>query len=145
MKKIIPILLAVSLIIVGGVALSRRTQTSETNQTLMALPTPKSDAETATQDTNDTGLTIDEPVKEITLTVANPIHNSTVTTASITIKGNTTPNADVFINEYETKADATGLFRYTMTLDEGENIIIIVANDENGNLAEEELIVNYEP
>lgn len=145
MKKIAPILLILSIAIVGAVAFSRRTHDPADNQSLMALPTPKKDQTSTATGDDDTGLTINEPVKEITLTITAPASGSTTANASIVVKGKTIPRAEVFINEYSLKADNAGNFAYTVSLDEGENIIIVVANDENGNLAEAELIVNYQP
>ncbi len=77
------------------------------------------------------------------LTVSSPTNGSSVTSGSITIKGKTAPNADVFVNESEAKADANGNFSVTVSLDEGENYFVIVANDSVGNAAETELTVTY--
>lgn len=149
MKKVTSIALILSLLVIVGVAaFSRRTSTPSNTTSLMALPTPKSGGNSTTDsalEDTDTGLTISEPVKEIMLTMTSPANGSTTTNASTVVRGKTVPNAEVFINEYSLKADGSGNFSYTVTLDEGENIIIVVANDENGNLAEAELIVNYQP
>ena len=81
---------------------------------------------------------------QITLTVTSPANNATVTSGTVTVRGKTVPNADVFVNDTETKADASGNFSAFVTLDEGENSIIIVANDANGNTAEQEIMVTSE-
>ena len=65
-------------------------------------------------------------------------------TPSVTVTGKSFPYAEVFINDTEIKADASGNFTAPVTLDEGENIISVMANDENGNSAEQEITVTYE-
>jgi hypothetical protein len=82
--------------------------------------------------------------KEIPLTVTSPIEGSTVATEKVAVKGTTSANAEVFVNETELKANAKGEFSTTITLDEGDNIISIVANDEDGNSSEQEVTVTYE-
>ena len=80
----------------------------------------------------------------LTLEVTSPINNSTVNTVSTLVKGKTSPNAEVFVNEKELKADSNGEFSTTVTLEEGENYILVSANDEQGNYAEKEVMVNLE-
>jgi cytoskeletal protein RodZ len=81
---------------------------------------------------------------EIALTIISPTNGATVTTAKVVVTGKTKPNAEVFVNDEETVADASGNFSVTLSLDEGDNPIVISANDDNGNVAEKELIVNYD-
>jgi hypothetical protein len=51
----------------------------------------------------------------------------------------------VYVNEFELIADAQGNFVQSMRLDEGENIIIVFANDADGNAAEEQLTITFVP
>ncbi|MEK7521998.1 MAG: hypothetical protein AAB569_00305, partial [Patescibacteria group bacterium] len=62
----------------------------------------------------------------------------------INISGKTIPNAFIFINEQELKADVNGVFASATTLDEGENYILIVASDDLGNSVEKDILVNLE-
>lgn len=80
---------------------------------------------------------------QITLTVTSPANNATVTSGTVIVRGKTVPNADVFVNDAETKADASGNFSASLTLDEGENPIVVVANDTNGDTAEQNILVTY--
>jgi hypothetical protein len=80
---------------------------------------------------------------QITLSVTSPLNNATVTSPALTVRGKTAPNAEVFVNDAETKADAGGNFFASITLDEGENPVVIVANDANGNSAEQDIMVTY--
>lgn len=84
------------------------------------------------------------PVSQITLEVTEPANNSIVSNSSVMVKGKTSPGADVFINEKELKADSSGNFSTSLNLDEGENYILVSANDSNGNFSEKEIIVNLE-
>lgn len=80
---------------------------------------------------------------EITLTVISPADGATVTNPTLTVRGSTVPGAEVFINDLETVADASGNFSVRLTLDEGENPVVIFANDADGNTAETYLTVTY--
>ena len=80
---------------------------------------------------------------EITLTITSPADGAIVTSAFVTVKGKTAPRAEVFINDISMVADANGNFSANVTLDEGENPIVIFANDADGNVAEKELTVTY--
>lgn len=66
------------------------------------------------------------------LTVTSPQDKSEVTTPSITVSGTTASGADVSINDRDLKADVKGKFSTTITLDSGDNYILIVASNENG-------------
>ena len=66
---------------------------------------------------------------EFFLKVDSPQDGTTVTESTISVSGKTKSYADVFINELETKADDDGVFSVNLTLEEGENIIIITAGD----------------
>lgn len=84
-------------------------------------------------------------VKEqsISLVITAPKNNTTVSSPTITVKGKTVPKADVFVNEKETTADTTGNFSLSYTLEEGENSILVIANDADGNASEAELTIAY--
>jgi hypothetical protein len=81
----------------------------------------------------------------ITLTVTSPVDNSQVQTSTVAVTGKTVPNAEVSVNDKDIKANATGVFSVTISLDEGENPIMVVANDANGNAAEQEITITYIP
>jgi hypothetical protein len=66
-----------------------------------------------------------------------------VTTPTLVIKGVTSPKADVFVNDSEVTADAQGNFTTQITLDEGENTLVVTSNDASGSFAEKDIIVTY--
>ncbi len=80
----------------------------------------------------------------ITLSVTSPVSGATLSSGNITVKGKTLPNAEVFINDQSTKADTEGNFSLNLTLDEGENNLVVTANDAEGNVAEQNLSVNIQ-
>lgn len=82
--------------------------------------------------------------EKIFLQVNEPKNNITVSNPIINISGKTIPNAYIFINEQELKADINGGFSSATTLEEGENYILIVASDDLGNSVEKDILVNLE-
>lgn len=79
----------------------------------------------------------------LVLNIESPKDGESVDTATIIVSGTTIPNAEVFVNEFETVADNSGKFSATVNLDNGENVINVVVNDENGNFVEKDLTVVY--
>ena len=92
---------------------------------------------------NVPGQSVPAATNALALSISTPADGATLTAAKLTVRGTTTPKAEVFINELEMRADAAGSFSGTLTLDEGENLIVVMANDENGNVAEKDLTVFY--
>ena len=78
------------------------------------------------------------------LTIASPQDNSVVTTPRITVSGTTAPGADVSVNEKDLLANSAGKFTTTLTLEEGQNYILVTAASETGFAAWEGTIA-YEP
>jgi len=130
---LVVVLLGIGFIVIrgkkNGIA-SPQTQNTGTETTQAALQA------------NATPTSAPEPL-QIALTVDSPANNSTVTTSSVTVSGRTTPNADVFVNDTELKANAAGDFSTSVQLDEGDNTLVVGANDSNGNYSEKEITVTY--
>jgi hypothetical protein len=110
---------------------------------------------TATQQTTEGAPVMTEGVQEqmkqesytngISLQITRPQPNTMVNSSTVTVEGKTSPNAEVFVNDAEVKADKTGNFSASITLDEGENPIVVTANDSEGNNAEQQILVTYQP
>lgn len=83
-------------------------------------------------------------VSEIALEILEPKNGAVVSQSSILIRGKTSPKAEVFVNDTAAKADAQGNFAISVVLEEGDNTILVIANDEKGNYAEKELMVTLE-
>lgn len=63
----------------------------------------------------------------------------------ITVQGQTDPGNNIIINDRHTVTDADGKFRYRIRLNDGENIIQIIALDNAGNQTQLERKVTYAP
>lgn len=81
----------------------------------------------------------------LTLKIISPADNSTIPFADIELQGQTSPAAEVFINELETIADDQGNFSFNLKLIEGENELAVAATDDEGNFAESILTITYTP
>ena len=77
------------------------------------------------------------------LEVSSPVNGVTVDKGVLEVIGKTVPGAEVFVNEVQAKVDKDGNFRQRVTLQEGENFILITAGNETGD-AEIERTVYYE-
>jgi hypothetical protein len=160
MKKNILIIIPILLIIIGGLFFLYRMQ--KTNNALNlgmgnSGTEPQQQATTPTDISTNTKSQITpsplntiQPTPDVSknnqfkLTVTSPINNALVTTTSINVIGTTIPKAEVSVNEADTIADAKGNFSAKITIDEGDNFIAVVATDENGNIAEQDLSVTYQ-
>ncbi len=103
------------------------------------VPTVQTSIGTSSEATRE----IPSVVKTLPLVVNSPVDGATVTSASLSVRGKTAPLAEVFINDVETRADASGNFTAQITLDEGENTVVVMVNDADGNVVEKELTVTY--
>ena len=75
------------------------------------------------------------------LTVTQPADNSIINADKLEVRGHTTPGAVVSVNGEMAVADTEGIFAVTLTLEEGPNIIEVIASDEEGNEARTSLTV----
>ena len=99
------------------------------------------------QITNQTSLNQEEiptakPVaKRLILEIIEPKDNVTYNNPSIKVFGKTKANVEIYVNDIQTKADEKCYFSLNYNLDEGENLLTITANDQDGNYAEKEITV----
>jgi hypothetical protein len=80
---------------------------------------------------------------QITLKIISPTDGATVSSSSIVVKGITSPFAEVFVNDSEITADKNGNFSVNMAMEDGDNYIVVVATDPDGNSAETEINLTY--
>lgn len=85
------------------------------------------------------------PKNQVSLIISSPKNNQTVSSPNLTVSGSTVSNADVSVNDKDLSADSKGNFSTTVTLDEGENEILVVTSDESGNFSEQTVLVTYTP
>jgi large repetitive protein len=84
---------------------------------------------------------------KISLVITSPVNGAILDSTNVTVKGKTTPKADVFVNDQEGVADANGNFSISIGLDEGNNLITVSANDADGNVSQQDLnvtVVSFE-
>lgn len=142
MKTIIPIVIVIILLAAGVFAVKSARKSAVT------LPVLTQNTQVGKSNSVADSPVSNQPDNQaagIALTITEPLDKSTVNSSSIIIKGKTSPYADIFVNDSELKAGSDGNFSTNLTLDEGENTIDIAANDDEGNNAEKELTVTYQP
>lgn len=83
-----------------------------------------------------------KPVEQgLTIEINQPKDGDVFQQSPIKVSGKTKVGAEVFINDQQTKADNNGNFSVDLVLDEGQNEIVVAANDELGNYVEKTLAV----
>jgi len=90
-------------------------------------------------------ITSPTPAASIFLNIAEPEDESITADSTVTVKGQTTSNAVLSVNANLVAVDASGSFAVTVALDEGPNVLDIIATDEDGNGANVQLVVSYAP
>lgn len=76
------------------------------------------------------------------LNISEPVDAATLTTNTVTVKGQTQPGATLSVNDQMGIADDQGNFNVPISLDDGIGAIDIIAIDDNGNQGEVLLLVN---
>jgi len=143
MKNTKLVFIALGIIILAAVF--RKTSNSTIQKNLNLTPTQTQVSETPTPSNRDQTLLSRVPtVTQITLTVTDPKNQEVVSSSPVVVKGKTVADAQVFVNDAETKADSGGYFSVSLPIDEGENEIVIVANNDNGEYAEQTITVALE-
>jgi hypothetical protein len=153
MKKYMIILVAMVVVIAGGLVFLYMSNQSQSSKTANSSLTPTVSASQPTKVPAPTAppAVVASPtssvpvVPSLTLTVSQPVTGSTVNTPSVSVKGTTSPGAEVFVNDNSLTADSKGIFSSNVTLEEGENYILVLANDDKGASAEQEILVTYTP
>lgn len=134
---------------VGGFAIYRTVQNRNSQAGYLSQPSltsPKNLKGPVPQTPESVPVIDDKPISgTIKLTVTTPTDGQVLLTPKVTVTGETVPNADVSINDTETKANTSGKFQVSITLDEGNNPIYIFSSDQDGNFAEWQGSVTYTP
>ncbi len=138
-------LLILVTVAVGGFAIYRTIQNrNPQNANFLSQPPLTSPGNIETPTSPTTPVVEDQPTSNnLRLTVTSPKDGQQFTSSSATIVGETEPNADVSVNDKEIKANASGKFQTTITLDDGDNPIYIFASNQNGDFAEWQATVVY--
>ena len=81
----------------------------------------------------------------LALSVLTPVDETVATTPQIEVTGTTSPGAVVTVNDEILIAGEDGSFTTLVVLEEGPNLIEILASNEAGNEAYVQLVVTYQP
>ncbi|SHK14836.1 hypothetical protein SAMN02745227_01635 [Anaerobranca californiensis DSM 14826] len=81
------------------------------------------------------------PIEPPNLKIITPEDGSYVNTPTITIKGVTEVDAQIIVGELQIDVDESGSFQFDYSLEEGENIITIIAKDSRGIENQVDLII----
>lgn len=142
MNKIsIAIVLVIFLSGITLIVVRNQKQAPSESSAMQVIPTVTSTSSSRSTPQATSGLI--RTIAQITLTISSPQPGAVVTGSRLAVGGRTAPKAEVYVNEAEVIADASGNFTATITLDEGENPVIVTAVDENGNMAEKDFVVTY--
>ena len=82
---------------------------------------------------------------ELSIQVISPLDEEILNTPEVVVIGTAPAGTVISINEEIILAGGDGSFRVTLSLEEGPNLIEIVASDINGSEATQLLTVMYEP
>ena len=85
------------------------------------------------------------PTPEFFLAVTQPADNSIISTDKVEVRGRTSPDAVVSINGELAEVDEEGNFTMMVVLEEGPNIIEVIASDLEGNQESRTLVIMYVP
>jgi outer membrane lipoprotein-sorting protein len=142
--KIVPFALIGLILVLGFMVFYSKLNKSKTSY---IAPSPKITVTNEFSQISNTQTASNTPATEnkFPFQVTSPANKSVVKSAQVTVKGKTAANAEIYLNEIDSKADANGNFSVNYTLDEGENYLVVGANDENGNNSEVELDITYAP
>lgn len=81
----------------------------------------------------------------VTLNITQPQDETTVSTATVQVKGVTAGDATVDVNGIMVDVGADGAFSTTVTLEQGPNSIQVTASDSQGNESSQIITVIYAP
>ncbi len=85
------------------------------------------------------------PKPEFFLTVTEPTDNSIISADKVEVRGRTSPGAVVSVNGELAEVDEEGNFTMMVVLEEGPNIIEVIASDLEGNEQSRTLVIIYIP
>ena len=125
---VVAIVVVLSMVFVAGCAGPRPTvNTPDTNPTTIPEVTPENEK------------------SSLFLTVAQPINESTINTDKVEVIGTTVPGAVVSVNGDVAEVDGGGNFAMMVVLEEGPNLIEVIASDLEGNQESYTLVIMYVP
>ena len=118
-----------------------------------ATPTPTSAPTATAPPPSPTPTSTPTPTAALTtgegerlfIEIAEPADESVVSTDTVAVRGSTTADAVVSVNGAVVEVDAQGSFEAIVTLEEGPNLIEVVASDLTGAGESIDIVVVYIP
>ncbi len=135
------------LTVVGGYTiLNKKSDIFKQVETGTSLP--PTTIQPSNQEVTDTNTPSPQPTERIVpgqffLSIDTPAEGQIFSSPTILIKGRTLIGVEVWVNDRQAKIDSFGNFSLTLTLEEGENYLLITAGNENSD-TEVERTVYYE-
>jgi len=114
----------------------------ETNPTTYA---PQEPVSTTDVQPSFTVTSAPESATTLSLQIISPQDETVVNTSQVDVIGSGPAGTVVSVNDEILLVGADGQFKTTITLDEGPNLIEIIASDESGNEIPLLLTITYEP
>jgi len=121
------------------------TTNSNSPTTIPATPMSQEVIPTTIIQPTSTAVTAPEPSGILWLQVLSPQDEAVVNTPQVDVTGSAPAGAVISINDEILIVGDDGQFKTTVSLDEGPNLIEIIASDNNGNETSLILAVTYEP
>jgi hypothetical protein len=121
------------------------TTNSNTSGTIPVIPLSEEVIPTTILQLTPTHISVPEPSGTIWLQLFSPQDEAIVNTPQVEVIGSVPARAVVSVNDDILLVGDDQQFKTTVALDEGPNLIEILASDENGNEASLILTVTYEP
>jgi len=110
-----------------------------------ATPRPQEVIPTTDIQPTPTLITAPEPSGTLWLQVLSPQDEAVVNTPQVDVIGSAPAGAVISVNDEILIVGDDGQFKTTVSLDEGPNLIEIIASDDNGNETSFILTIIYEP
>jgi len=124
---------------------SSPTANSNNPTTIPATPRPQEVIPTTDIQPTPTLITAPEPSGTLWLQVLSPQDEAVVNTPQVDVIGSAPAGAVISVNDEILIVGDDGQFKTTVSLDEGPNLIEIIASDDNGNETSLILTIIYEP
>ena len=118
---------------------------SKPTASIPASPLPEAVIPTAVIQPTPTNISLPEPAGAIWLQVLSPLDEAVVSAPQVDVIGSAPAGSVVSVNEEILLVGDDQQFHTVVLLEEGPNLIEIIASDENGNETSALLAVTYEP
>ena len=121
------------------------TNPSSSNNPIILTPTAALQEAIPTVAIQPTVVSTPETAGSLWLQILSPLDEAVVNTPQVDVTGSAPAGSVISINDEILVVGIDGQFKTTVSLEDGPNLIEIIASDENGNEMSVLLTVTYEP